>query len=80
MYDSVNPIFFECIQTNYEANKLQDLPPCIIDCFDHDDDFIGNSVDYLSRCTVDLQHETVGKGDEVPMPKWYPCYFKKGGP
>jgi hypothetical protein len=59
---------------------MEELPPCIIDCFDHDDDLIGSSVDYLARCTVDLQHEKLGVKNEIPDPKWYPCYFKKGGP
>lgn len=50
----MNPIFFECIETEYNANTMEELPPCIIDCFDHDDDLIGSSADYLARCTVDL--------------------------
>jgi len=77
----VNPIFYECVQVLYEANAIDELPPIVVDCFDHDEDLIGSSVDFLSRCTVDLQHEdNVGAENDIPEPKWFPCYYKKGGP
>jgi hypothetical protein len=81
VYDSVNPIFFQCIQCEYEANSedLSEFPPIIVDIFDEDDGVTGPSYDFLARAKIILQDENPSRGDVIPKPKWYPLYFKTGG-
>lgn len=56
VYDSVNPIFFQCIQCEYEANSedLSEFPPVIVDIFDEDDGVTGRTYDFLARAVIVL--------------------------
>lgn len=92
VYDSVNPIFFECLECSYEANKgeskedisLTEFPPIICELFDQDEGITGHTFDYLARATIRLADEDnaahLSFDDTIRTPKWYPVYFKKGGP
>jgi len=65
IYDSVNPIFFQCIECLYEVNpsknkdekealaeELGELPPIVCDVYDQDEDLIGTSCDFLARAEI----------------------------
>lgn len=54
--DNCNPLFYECIELDYEVVKKDDLesyPPFIIDIFDHDDDLFDSTPDFMCRCIVE---------------------------
>ena len=52
----MNPIYYQALDLIYEANKKEDLPPFIIDCYDEDQTLVGkNDQDYLARATISLQ-------------------------
>jgi hypothetical protein len=36
IFDNVNPIFYQTLDIEYEANREEDMPPIIIDLFDMD--------------------------------------------
>jgi hypothetical protein len=57
IYDSVNPLFFEGIEANYEGNDEEEMPPIICDVFDKDNGVLGDSYDFLCRATIVLQDE-----------------------
>ena len=51
-----NPLFYECLELEYEVEKYDDLetyPPFIFDLFDYDDDLFDHTPDYLCRCIVE---------------------------
>ncbi len=55
----MNPIYYQALDLIYEANKKEDLPPFIIDCYDEDQTLVGkNDQDYLARATISLQDGT----------------------
>lgn len=58
------------------------MPPIIVDLFDMDVNTITkNSVEFLSRTVLQLEDVCpFSEGDSIPIPKWYPLRFKKGGP
>ena len=54
--DNCNPLFYECVELEYEVTKYDDLesyPPFIFDFFDYDDDLFDSKDDYLCRCIVE---------------------------
>ena len=54
--DNNNPLFYECIELNYEVDDQKDLesyPPFIFDIFDHDDDIFDSTPDFLCRAIVE---------------------------
>lgn len=89
IWDNVNPLFYEGIDAEYEANKIEEMPPFVIDVYDKDESIIGSdSEDFLSRATLYLKDlkdscvmaiEDKSKADSIPRPSWYNLYYKKGG-
>jgi Ca2+-dependent lipid-binding protein len=54
--DNCNPLFYECIELDYEVTNYDDLnsyPPFIFDIFDHDDDLFDSTPDFMCRCIVE---------------------------
>lgn len=54
--DNCNPLFYECVELEYEVTNYEDLesyPPFIFDLFDHDDDLFKSTPDFLCRCIVE---------------------------
>ena len=68
----------------YEANRMEDMPPIVVDLYDMDvNPMKNNSIDFLSRTVLtlkDIEKNLVEKSDEIAIPKWFPLRYKKGGP
>ena len=48
--DNLNPLYYECLQLEYEVRDINDkdsYPPFIIDVWDKDDDLFDNDDDFL---------------------------------
>lgn len=82
--DNVNPIYYQALDLIYEANKNEDLPPFIIDCYDEDQTLVGkNDQDYLARATIYLQdgeNKNWNDVDVMQKPVWHPLKYKPDGP
>lgn len=77
--DNLNPLFYEAIDIKVCYNeKLDQLPPFILDVFDRDKHLIGDSADFLGRAIVNYQDSDIedcrgGKQLQgIPKPKWHP--------
>ena len=74
--DNLNPIFYEALDLIYEADKIEELPPIIIDCFDEDEALIGKGgADYLARCVINVDECAYSQSDAVPTPRWHKLKF-----
>lgn len=54
--DNNNPLFYECIELDYEVVDQADLesyPPFIFDIYDYDDDLFDSTPDFLCRAIVE---------------------------
>ena len=54
--DNCNPLWYECLELQYDVDNQDDLesyPPFIFDIFDHDDDLFDSTPDYMCRCVVE---------------------------
>ena len=77
--DSLNPIYFETIEMLYDMADLDSAPPIIFNIWDHDedlldssDDFLGRAVIYLKDASSNLQFgDDDSKCNEVPKPVWH---------
>lgn len=77
--DSLNPIYFETIEMLYDMADLDTAPPIIFNIWDHDDDILDSTDDYLGRAVIYLKDAAsnleFGDDDEecnrVPKPKWH---------
>lgn len=58
IYDNITPLFYECVEMQYEANRLEELPPFLMDIYDEDDG-IGSSDDFLGRATIKAEDAAV---------------------
>lgn len=52
--DSLNPIYFETIEMLYDMADLETAPPIIFNIWDHDDDLLDSSDDFLGRSVIYL--------------------------
>ena len=52
--DSLNPIYFDTVEIIYEMADLESAPPIIFNLYDHDNDLLDSSDDYLGRCVINL--------------------------
>ena len=55
--DNVNPLFYECLELEYEIikddiNDLKLYPPFIVDVFDEDRELFDSKDDYLCRAII----------------------------
>ena len=82
--DNVNPIYYQALDMIYEANRKEDLPPFIIDCYDEDQTLVGkNDQDFLARATIYLQEgddKNYNEVDVIQKPVWHPMRYKPDGP
>lgn len=54
--DNCNPMWYECVELDYEVENFNDLetyPPFIFDIYDKDEDLFDSTDDYLCRCIVE---------------------------
>jgi len=54
--DNNNPLYYEVLELEYEVRDVNDLesyPPFIFDVYDHDDDLMDSSDDYLARAIIE---------------------------
>lgn len=82
-------MFYECITLDLEASRFEELPPFVIDCYDRDEDLIGQSYDYIGRAVIKIDENCSYKvieskhtinDDGPPEPKWHPFTYHEGGP
>ena len=76
IYDNCNPMFFEVQELLIETDKVKDMPPFVLDIYDHDT--LGE--DFISRCLIPVSEAAFSEGDEIPQPKWHPCKLKHNAP
>ena len=77
--DSLNPIYFETIEMLYDMADLDTAPPIIFNIWDHDDDLLDSSDDFLGRAVIYLRDAKTNLeyGDDeaqcntVPKPDWH---------
>jgi hypothetical protein len=89
IWDNVNPLFYEGVDTVYEINSKEEMPPIIVDVYDKDENIIGSdSEDFLARATLYIQnmkdcvidaYDDPAQADVIPRPSWHNLYYKKGG-
>ena len=61
----MNPLFYELLEANYEANSIEDLPPFIIDVFDKDFGILDTD-DFICRAIIpikDASYASLKNGD-----------------
>jgi hypothetical protein len=54
--DNNNPLFYECLELDYEVTAIDDLesyPPFIFDVFDFDADLFDSTPDFLGRAIIE---------------------------
>jgi hypothetical protein len=74
--DNNNPLFYECLELEVEATKLEEMPPFILDIYDHDT--LKN--DFICRTIITIDEAVFCRDDTVPEPKWHPCRLKPSAP
>jgi len=79
IYDNITPLFYECVEMQYEANNSEELPPFLLDIYDEDDG-VGSSDDFLGRATIKAEDAAVSTDNTIPDPKWHPVKVNNGAP
>ena len=54
--DNTNPLFYETLEMEYEVRDISDpesYPPFILDVYDHDDELLDSSPDFLGRAMIE---------------------------
>lgn len=54
--DNNNPLFYQCLELDYEVfvqNDLESYPPFIFDIYDHDDELFDSTPDFLCRAIIE---------------------------
>lgn len=74
--DNLNPLFYETLELYFEANKITEMPPFILDVYDQD--ALGD--DFIARCLIPVNECHFAEDDEVKKPKWHACKLKPGAP
>ena len=77
--DSLNPIYFQTIEMLYDMADLETSPPIIFNIWDHDEDLLDSSDDFLGRAVIYLKDASTNLsfGDDesrcntVPKPIWH---------
>jgi hypothetical protein len=80
--DSLNPIYFECLEMLYDMSDIDNCAPIVMNLWDKDENLLSTSFDYLGRCTVFLNDASTNlkmdnisnekaNGNEIPRPKWH---------
>ena len=53
IWDNVNPMFYECLDTLHDYKFPEEMPPIILDLYDRDEAIIGSdTADFLSRAVI----------------------------
>ena len=90
--DNNNPLYYECLELDYEVRDINDLesyPPFILDVWDEDNDITDSTDDYLARaivepedCSIVLQSAfETDRTKEIPdTPRWHPLFYAPGEP
>ena len=74
--DNNNPLFYETLELTMEGDKIEDMPPFILDIYDKDlisDDFIARSV-------IKIKDATFSEDNIIPKPTWHPCKMTPNSP
>jgi hypothetical protein len=50
--DNLNPLFYETMELSYEAARIDEMPPFIMDVYDYDMGPIGD--DFIARCLIPI--------------------------
>lgn len=79
IYDNITPLFYQCVELQYEANNQEELPPFLFDIYDEDDG-VGSSDDFLGRATIKAEDAAVSIDSSIPDPKWHPVRVSPGAP
>ena len=75
----MNPLFYETIELQVEANSETELPPFVLDVYDKDFNPLDGD-DYICRALIYKEEAAFSENDTVPRPKWHPCRLKQGAP
>lgn len=65
--DNNNPLFYECIEMEYEVREIEDLesyPPFIFDLFDRDTGLFDGGNDFLARAIIEPEDCSIVKQSE----------------
>lgn len=76
--DNLNPMFFEVKELLIETDRIEDMPPFVLDVYDYDPGPVGD--DFISRCLIPMSEAAFSEDDEVVKPKWHPCKLKPNAP
>lgn len=76
--DNCNPIFYETVDLNFEAETKADLPPMVFDVFDSDGMLDGD--DFITRSIINLEEAHTAEDEKVPKPKWHDCKLNAKAP
>ena len=78
--DSLNPIYFETIELQYDMADLDQAPPIVLNIWDRDagvtdftDDYLGRAVIYLDKAATNLEDAEKDekiRDNKVPKPRW----------
>ena len=77
--DNLNPMFYETVELIIETNKVEDMPPFIMDIYDYDGGGL-DADDFIARAVIPIKDAVYSEDDEIPRPKWYPCRLTPKGP
>jgi len=74
--DNNNPLFYDCVELEIEATKLEELPLLL---------WMSMIMIHLIKMTIFAEVLFLGKcsilrDDTIPEPKWNPCRLKAGAP
>ena len=78
--DSLNPIYYQTFDVNYECMTMDTAPPIVLDIWDEDrelldwsNDFMGRATIYLDKCGAANKLNTFKKYlNRPPQPQWHP--------
>jgi len=57
--DTVNPLFYQALQIDYDFLDLDTAPPIVLDCYDTDDGLLDSTDDFLGRAVIHLKEASV---------------------
>ncbi len=81
--DNLNPLFYETLELDIEAESADLLPPFILDVWDKD---FGSEGDFLARCMIPIQDSAhvfdkkKKTTEKPPRPQWHGCKLSPGSP